>query len=161
MLALRVAGAFEFGTLELHGARIWKFAFYYALLFLLTAFFEDFLMRGYSQWVLSRGMNFWPVAALLSISFGAVHGGNPGEAKTGLVAAGLIGFFLCLTLRRTGDLWWAVGSTWRGIGAKAFCTPFPTAGRFCPGTCSTPACTVPIGSRAARLGRREATSYSP
>ena len=33
MLALRVAGAFEFGALELHGARIWKFASYYALLF--------------------------------------------------------------------------------------------------------------------------------
>ena len=26
MLALRVAGAFEFGALSLHGARIWKFA---------------------------------------------------------------------------------------------------------------------------------------
>src|ERR1700686_4332193 len=86
MLALRIAGAFEFGVLELHGARIWKFALYYAVLFLLTAFFEDFLMRGYSQWVLSRGMNFWPAAALLSFAFGYIHAGNPGEAKTGLVA---------------------------------------------------------------------------
>src|ERR1700686_4284481 len=90
MLALRVAGAFEFGALELHGAHIWKFAAYYAVLFLITGFFEDFLMRGYSQWVLSRGMNFWPAAALLSFAFGYIHGGNPGEAKTGLVAAGLV-----------------------------------------------------------------------
>ena len=89
MLALRVAGVFEFGSLALHGARIWKFAAYYAVLFLITGFFEDFLMRGYSQWVLSRGMNFWPAAALLSVAFGYIHGGNPGEAKTGLVAAGL------------------------------------------------------------------------
>jgi uncharacterized protein len=109
MLALRVAGAFEFGSLALHGARIWKFAAYYALFFLFTGFFEDFLLRGYSQWVLAKGMNFWPAAAILSVSFGAIHGTNPGEAKTGLVAAGMIGFFLCLTLRRTGDLWWAVG----------------------------------------------------
>ena len=109
MLALRVAGAFEFGSLSLHGAHIFKFAAYYAVLFLLTGLFEEFLARGYSQWVLSQGMNFWPAAALLSISFGAIHGTNPGEAKTGLVAAGLIGFFFCLTLRRTGDLWWAVG----------------------------------------------------
>src|SRR5208282_3464177 len=50
MLALRVTGAFEFGALELHGARVWKFAAYYALLFLFAAFFEDFLLRGYSQW---------------------------------------------------------------------------------------------------------------
>ncbi len=76
MLVLRVAGAFEFGTLSLHGARIWKFAAYYAVLFLLTGFFEDFLMRGYSQWVLSRGMNFWPAAALLSCAFGYIHGGS-------------------------------------------------------------------------------------
>jgi membrane protease YdiL (CAAX protease family) len=109
MLALRVAGTFEFGSLALHGARIWKFAAYYAVFFLFTGFFEDFLLRGYSQWVLAKGMNFWPAAALLSISFGSIHGTNPGEAKTGLVAAGMIGFFLCLTLRRTGDLWWAVG----------------------------------------------------
>jgi len=38
-------------------------------------------MRGYSQWVLSRGMNFWPTAALLSCTFGAIHGSNPGEAR--------------------------------------------------------------------------------
>jgi len=106
---LRAAGAFTFGSLNLHGGRIVKFALYYAVFFLLTGFFEEFLLRGYSQWVLTRGMSFWPAAALLSISFGAIHGANPGEAKTGLVAAGMIGFFLCLTLRRTGDLWWAVG----------------------------------------------------
>jgi membrane protease YdiL (CAAX protease family) len=109
MLALRGTGAFEFGSLALHGVSVWKFAAYYAVLFLLTGFFEDFLMRGYSQWVLAQGMGFWPAAALLSFAFGYIHSGNAGEAMTGLVAAGLIGFFLCLTLRRTGTLWWAVG----------------------------------------------------
>ena len=109
MLVLRLAGAFEFGSLSLHGTRILKFAAYYAAFFLLTGFFEEFLMRGYSQWVLSKGMHFWPTAALLSASFGALHFANPGESKTGLIAAALIGFFFCLTLRRTGDLWWAVG----------------------------------------------------
>jgi membrane protease YdiL (CAAX protease family) len=133
MLALRVAGAFEFGALELQGARIWKFALYYAVLFLLTAFFEDFLMRGYSQWVLSRGMNFWPAAAFLSFAFGYIHGGNPGEAKTGLVAAGLIGFFLCLTLRRTGDLWWAVGFHMAWDWGESFLYSVPDSGQVLPG----------------------------
>src|SRR6202140_4385034 len=133
MLALRIAGAFEFGVLELHGARIWKFALYYAVLFLLTAFFEDFLMRGYSQWVLSRGMNFWPAAALLSFAFGYIHAGNPGEAKTGLVAAGLIGFLLCLTLRRTGDLWWAVGFHMAWDWGESFLYSVPDSGQVLPG----------------------------
>ena len=109
MLALRGAGAFEFGTVALHGIQILKFAAYYAVFFLLTGFFEEFLVRGYSQWVLSRGLTFWPAAALLSAAFGALHGANPGESKYGLFAAAMIGFFFCLTLRRTGDLWWAVG----------------------------------------------------
>ena len=127
------AGAFKFGTLELHGALIWRFAVYYAVLFLLTAFFEDFLMRGYSQWVLSRGMNFWPAAALLSFAFGYIHGGNPGEAKTGLVAAGFIGFFLCLTLRRTGDLWWAVGFHMAWDWGESYLYSVPDSGQVLPG----------------------------
>ncbi|MFZ3341867.1 MAG: type II CAAX endopeptidase family protein, partial [Terriglobales bacterium] len=109
MLVLTAIGAFSFGSLSLHGARIFKFAFYYAVFFFIAACFEDFFMRGYSQWVLARGMRFWPAAALLSLLFGLMHLANPGEAKIGIAAVVVIGFFFCLTLRRTGTLWWAVG----------------------------------------------------
>jgi membrane protease YdiL (CAAX protease family) len=133
ILALRVFGVFEFGSLSLHGTRIWKFAAYYAVFFLLTGLFEDFLLRGYSQWVLSQGMNFWPAAALLSLAFGAIHGANPGEAKTGLVAAGFIGFFLCLTLRRTGDLWWAIGFHMAWDWSESYLFSVPDSGAILPG----------------------------
>jgi uncharacterized protein len=133
MLALRIAGAFEFGSLALHRSRIAKFAFFYAVFFLFTGFFEDFLIRGYSLWVLSRGMHFWPAAALLSIAFGCIHGANPGEATTGLVAAGLIGFFLCLTLRRTGNLWWAVGFHMAWDWGESFLYSVPDSGSLLPG----------------------------
>ena len=133
MLTLRGTGAFEFGSLALHGIRIWKFAAYYAVLFLLTGFFEDFLMRGYSQWVLSQGMDFWPAAALLSFAFGYIHSGNSGEAMTGLIAAGLIGFFLCLTLRRTGTLWWAVGFHMAWDWGESYLYSVPDSGTLLPG----------------------------
>jgi membrane protease YdiL (CAAX protease family) len=133
MLILRVAGAFTFGSLDLHGGRILKFALYYAVFFLFTALFEEFLLRGYSQWVLTRGMNFWPAAALLSISFGAIHSTNAGEAKTGLVAAGLIGFFFCLTLRRTGNLWWAVGFHMSWDWGESYLYSVPDSGTLLPG----------------------------
>jgi membrane protease YdiL (CAAX protease family) len=133
MLALRFAGAFEFGSLSLHGARIWEFAGYYAVFFLLTGFFEEFLLRGYSLWVLAQGMNFWPAAALLSISFGAIHANNPGEAKTGLVAAAMIGFFLCLTLGRTGDLWWAVGFHMAWDWGESYLYSVPDSGTLLSG----------------------------
>jgi membrane protease YdiL (CAAX protease family) len=38
-----------------------------------------------------------------------VHIGNPGETLIGLVAVAAIGLFFCLTLYRTGNLWFAVG----------------------------------------------------
>jgi len=133
MLALRVAGTFEFGSLLLHGARIFKFAAYYAALFLFTGFFEEFLVRGYSQWALARVMNFWPAAAFLSVAFGYIHGANPGESKTGMVAAGLIGFFLCLTLRRTGDLWWAVGFHMAWDWGESYLYSVPDSGALLPG----------------------------
>ena len=133
MLVLRATGAFAFGSLDLHGGRIVKFALYYAVFFLLTGFFEEFLLRGYSQWVLTKGMNFWPAAALLSISFGAIHGFNPGEAKIGLVAVVGIGFFFCLTLRRTGDLWWAVGFHMTWDWGESYLYSVPDSGTVLPG----------------------------
>jgi hypothetical protein len=133
MLVLRAAGAFTFGSLDLHGGRIVKFALYYAVFFLLTGFFEEFLLRGYSQWVLTKGMNFWPAAALLSVSFGAMHGNNPGEARIGLVAVVAIGFFFCLTLRRTGDLWWAVGFHMSWDWGESYLYSVPDSGTVLPG----------------------------
>jgi len=133
MLVLRAAGAFTFGSLDLHGGRIVEFAFYYAVFFLLTGLFEEFLLRGYSLWVLSKGMNFWPAAALLSVSFGAMHGYNPGEARIGLVAVVAIGFFFCLTLRRTGDLWWAVGFHMSWDWGESYLYSVPDSGTMLPG----------------------------
>jgi uncharacterized protein len=133
MLGLRAGGVFTFGSLDLHGARIVKFALYYAVFFLLTGFFEEFLLRGYSQWVLTKGMHFWPAAALLSVSFGALHGANPGEARIGLVAVVAIGFFFCLTLRRTGDLWWAVGFHMSWDWGESYLYSVPDSGTMLPG----------------------------
>jgi membrane protease YdiL (CAAX protease family) len=132
MLVLRATGAFTFGSLNLHGGRIVKFALYYAVFFLITGFFEEFLLRGYSQWVLTKGMNFWPAAALLSISFGYIHGANPGEARIGLVAVVAIGFFFCLTLRRTGNLWWAVGFHMAWDWGESYLYSVPDSGTLLP-----------------------------
>ena len=133
ILMLRATGAFEFGNIALRGPRIWKFAAYYAVLFLFTGLFEDFLMRGYSQWVLAQGINFWPAAVFLSIAFGAIHDTNPGESSTGLVAAGFIGLFLCLTLRRTGDLWWAIGFHMAWDWGESYLYSVPDSGAILPG----------------------------
>jgi membrane protease YdiL (CAAX protease family) len=44
-----------------------------------------------------------------SCYFGSIHLANSGESPAGLIAAGLIGLVFCLSLWRTGSLWWAIG----------------------------------------------------
>ena len=133
MLVLWAAGSFEFGALTSRSVRLWKFAGYYVLFFLITGLFEEFLVRGYSLWVLSRGVNFWPAAVFLSIAFGTIHGRNPGETMTGLIGAGFIGLFFCLTLRRTGDLWWAVGFHMSWDWGESYLYSVPDSGALLPG----------------------------
>lgn len=93
----------------LSGAAIWKYAALWAALDLLVAFFEEGLFRGYLLYTLTRGLNFWWAALIMSVLFGAVHGQNAVESPLGLVTAGLGGFVFCLSLWLTGSLWWAIG----------------------------------------------------
>ncbi|HET7208506.1 MAG TPA: type II CAAX endopeptidase family protein [Terriglobales bacterium] len=133
LLGIRGLHGFYFGHLALHGIRIFKFAFYWGVFFLLVGFFEEFLFRGYTQFTLASGIGFWPSAVILSVAFGAVHTGNSGEAWVGLLSAGLIGFFFCLTLRRTGNLWFAVGFHFSFDWGETFLYSVPNSGTREPG----------------------------
>ncbi len=109
MLAIGGVGDFSLGRIALHGARILKFAAFWGVYFAIVGFFEEFLFRGYTQFAVTQGIGFWPGALTLSAVFAAMHYGNSGETWIGLLAVAAIGLFLCLTLRRTGNLWFAVG----------------------------------------------------
>jgi uncharacterized protein len=57
----------------------------------------------------SNVIGFWPAAILLSLLFGRVHLDNPGEGWVGAAGVVAIGLIFAFTLRRTGNLWLAVG----------------------------------------------------
>jgi membrane protease YdiL (CAAX protease family) len=133
MLVMRGVGALSFGGLALHGRRIFEFAAYWGVFFLTVGLFEEFLMRGYSQFALTQVLGFWPAAILLSSTFGAIHYGNPGETWAGLLAAALIGLFFCLTLRRTGTLWFAVGFHASWDWGESFLYSVPDSGGMVSG----------------------------
>jgi membrane protease YdiL (CAAX protease family) len=130
MYGLRV---FAVGPLAIHGMRAVKFAAFWAVMFLLVGLFEDFRFRGYLQFTLTRGIGFWPAAVLLSCDFGWSHHGNAGEQWMGLLAATVIGFFFCLTLRRTGSLWFAVGFHMAWDWGETFFYSVPDSGTVFPG----------------------------
>ena len=107
------------GTVAVHYAMIWLLGF------LMVGLLEEYLTRGYLLFTLTRGLaalyswlfktphskalGFWTAAIVLSVLFGLGHGKNPGESPIGLLSAGLASLVFCLSLWRTGSLWWAIG----------------------------------------------------
>jgi membrane protease YdiL (CAAX protease family) len=109
----------------LFGAEALRYGAGWLLGFVLVGLFEEYFTRGYLLFTLTRGLagtytwlfktrygkplGFWTAAVLLSVLFGLSHGNNPGESPIGLLSAGLVSLVFCLSLWRTGSLWWAIG----------------------------------------------------
>jgi membrane protease YdiL (CAAX protease family) len=133
ILLIRAFGGFLFGDLALRGTAIWDYALLWGAVFLCVGLYEEFLFRGYAQFTLATGIGFWPAATVLSAAFGALHLFNPGEAKIGALSVFMIGMFFCLTLRRTGNLWFAVGLHAAFDWGETFLYSVPDSGIIAPG----------------------------
>jgi len=133
LLALRGLQVLGFGHLALHGAHILRFAAFWGVFFFVVALFEEFVLRGYLLFLLAGWAGFWPAAILLSLVFGAVHLSNSHETLTGAAGAAVIGLFFCLTLKRTGNLWFAVGFHAFWDWGETFVYGVPDSGTTEPG----------------------------
>lgn len=125
VLTLWKTGLLVFDSRLLFGSDILRYGALWLLGFLFVGLFEEYFNRGYLQYTLTRGLagfyrwafktrhsvalGFWTSALILSTQFGLGHGSNPGESPIGLLSAGLAGTVFCLSLWRTGSLWWAIG----------------------------------------------------
>jgi membrane protease YdiL (CAAX protease family) len=109
LVALRIAGVFQFGGMGIHGIDIWKWGAVWGVAFLAVGLKEEFMFRGYAQFTLSTGIGFWPAAVLWSTLFGFGHLGNAGENWAGALAGVAYGLVSCLLLQRTGNLWMPIG----------------------------------------------------
>jgi uncharacterized protein len=114
LLVIRLTGHFQIDSVALSGVAILKYAAGWALAFYGVAISEEFSFRGYLLFIYTRGMRFWYSALILSCLFGAAHLGNPNENVLGILQVVVVGMIFCLTIRRTGTLWLAVGfhTTW-------------------------------------------------
>jgi CAAX protease family protein len=133
ILVIYALGGFSFGTLALAGGSLAKFAILWALGMLLVGLFEEFLFRGYGQFTLASGIGFWPAGIFLSALFGAIHLFNPGEGWAGGLSVFLFGLFGCFTLRRTGNLWFAIGLHAAADYAETFVYSVPDSGMLATG----------------------------
>jgi len=109
LLLLYISGHFRIDSVALSGNAAFLWALAWAGTFLAVSLSEEFAFRGYWLFSFSRRLRFWPAALFLSVVFGAAHLRNHGENTLGLLEVVVTGLLFCLTIRRTGNLWFAVG----------------------------------------------------
>jgi membrane protease YdiL (CAAX protease family) len=125
ILPLAKTGLLVIDSRLLFGSDVVRYGAIWLLGFLLVGLFEEYFVRGYLQYTVTRGLaglfqwafktrhcaalGFWTSAVIFSILFGLGHGNNPGESPIGLLSAGLAAMVFCFSLWRTGSLWWAIG----------------------------------------------------
>lgn len=79
------------------------------LLFILVAWQEEFLFRGYRLQNIKDGLSLTWGVLLSSLWFGAVHSFNPHATIISFAGIFLAGLFLAYGYLRTGQLWLSIG----------------------------------------------------
>jgi uncharacterized protein len=107
---IAVFGGYRILGLAIHGSAIWYLSGLWIVANLLIGFSEEIQFRAYLLTTLADGIGFWTAAILLSTGFGALHYFlKPHERWEDFASTGMLGLFMCLTLRRTGSLAFAIG----------------------------------------------------
>ena len=107
---IAVSGGYHILGLAIHGRELWYFTAIWLVANLLIGFAEELQFRAYLLATATDGIGFWFAAILLSLGFGALHYFfKPHERWEDFASTGLLGLFMCLTLRRTGSLAFAIG----------------------------------------------------
>jgi len=95
--------------LALHGAEIITAPALWLIAMLLVGLAEEYVFRGYALQALWRGAGFWPAALISTALFAGAHLSKPHENAIDIGMIFILGVLLCLSVRVTGSLWWAVG----------------------------------------------------
>jgi uncharacterized protein len=137
-----------FDSKLLSGSALLLYGIKWLIAFLFVGFAEEYFLRGYMQFTLSRGVYglaemishtnaravaFWIAAFILSIGFACLHLGNTGENALGILQVFIVGMVFAYVLFRTGSLWWAIGFHMAWDWAQSFLYGVPDSGNLSVG----------------------------
>jgi len=127
---MALAGGYAVRGLATRGADLVLFGILWAAALLIASLLEEIVFRGYELFTLASGIRFWPAAVILSAIFGFYlhYAQKPNETLADGLSVTLIGLFFCLTVRRTGNLWFAIGWHWTFNLGSLFIFGFPNTG---------------------------------
>jgi uncharacterized protein len=129
----------------LTGPAVFLYAAKWLFAFLLVGFSEEYMLRGYLQFTLTRGVfglaekisptharlaAFWIAAVIMSLLFGTLHLHNSGENALGIGQVVLFGLVFSYTLWRTGSLWWGIGFHMAWDWGQSFLYGVPDSGNL-------------------------------
>ena len=114
VVAFVAAGMLVTGGMRIHGIALRGIDLITSpLLWLVAMLFvgvtEEYFFRGYALQSLWRGAGFWPAALITTALFAGLHLVKPHENTIDIGMIFALGLIICISVRITGSLWWAVG----------------------------------------------------
>lgn len=107
--AMILCGGMQLLGLALSGKQAVVYGLLWFAAMILVGINEEYLFRGYALQSLWRGVGFWPAALITTALFAGLHLSKPHENAMDIGMIFVLGLALCLSVRRSGSLWWAVG----------------------------------------------------
>ncbi|HEY4257272.1 MAG TPA: CPBP family intramembrane glutamic endopeptidase [Candidatus Udaeobacter sp.] len=104
-----VTGGMRIHGLALRGTDLISSPILWLVAMLLVGVTEEYFFRGYALQSLWRGTGFWPAALITTALFAGLHLVKPHENAIDIGMIFALGLIICISVRITGSLWWAVG----------------------------------------------------
>jgi len=102
-------GGMRLHGIALHGSDLITCPLLWLVAMLLVGVTEEYVFRGYALQSLWRGAGFWSATLITTALFAGAHLSKPHENAIDIGIIFVLGAILCLSVRVTGSLWWAVG----------------------------------------------------
>jgi len=104
-----LTGGMRVHGIALRGTDLISSAFLWLVAMVFVGVTEEYFFRGYALQSLWRGAGFWPAALITTALFAGLHLVKPHENVIDIGMIFVLGLIICISVRITGSLWWAVG----------------------------------------------------
>jgi membrane protease YdiL (CAAX protease family) len=104
-----LTGGMRVHGIALRGTDLISSPFLWLVAMVFVGVTEEYFFRGYALQSLWRGAGFWPAALITTALFAGVHLVKPHENAIDIGMIFVLGLIICISVRVTGSLWWAVG----------------------------------------------------